>query len=134
MCAYVFCGASTSGLRRQLSSPDYLLLKLLSLSHCCTQAHTRSDGHLLYSLTPAQLQTLRQHQVMSSTAALIVKIAYVVTISRSLHMWDGGSWGHSATTLFQPELVTNNVINDEVNLARSSLPLLTRRRDDNKCV
>jgi hypothetical protein len=71
---------------------------------------------------------------MSSTAALIVKIAYVVTISRSLHMWDGGSWGHSATSLFQPELVTNNVINDEVNLARSSLPLLTRRRDDNKCV
>lgn len=69
---------------------------------------------------------------MSSTAALVVKIAYVVTISRSLHMWNVGSWSHLATTLFQSELVTNNVINDEVNLARSSSPLLTPHRDDKK--
>jgi hypothetical protein len=37
-------------------------------------------------------------------------------------------------TFFQPELVTNDVVYDEVHLAHSSLPLLTRRRDDNTCV
>jgi hypothetical protein len=40
----------------------------------------------------------------------------------------------ATTTFFQPELVTNDVVYDEVNLARSSSPLLTRRRDDNTCV
>jgi hypothetical protein len=71
---------------------------------------------------------------MSFTAALIAKVAFVVTFSLSLHLWGGESWDYSATTLFQHELVTNGVANDEVNLARSPSSLLTRRRDDNKYV